>query len=141
MASDIEIVHVLEMLQAAYPSYKPGNVGALVDLYTRKLAKYSYQVLEAAADRIIDESRWFPQISDLVKICEALELEKHLAERAAPEDLRALALELEDAQEMDQGKWAALAERFWAVGRECGAAALMEKYQRMAEALGAAALP
>ncbi len=133
MASESEIEEVLIMLQAAYPHYKPVSVEAMVDLYTRKLGRFSAEALRQAADQVIDESKFFPQISELVERASRIKAPVVVAQGV--DQLAALRQELEDrfyqGGELERQEWANLVRALEAAGRSSGAVAIWERVEAL----------
>jgi hypothetical protein len=122
MAAEAEITKILMTLQVAFPNYKPASVGEMVDLYTRKLARFPIEALNQAVDQVIDESKFFPAISELVeragKIRQPVVIVPLEERRQALQDRFYLEGIFEPAE------WRSLAQDFTRAGRVDGAAAI-----------------
>src|SRR5512146_1392754 len=118
MATRNEISDVLSMLRVAYPKYQPPNPGAMIALYERKLSRFDNTILTAAVDKIIEESKWFPALSEIIERAELLERTRP---RKSLDEIRA---ELEAESWMPtREEWKALALALHAEGRKSAALA------------------
>jgi Loader and inhibitor of phage G40P len=131
MASESEVEEVLITLQAAYPSYKPVSVGAMVDIYTKKLSRFPIGALKQAVDQVIDESKFFPAISELVG--KASRIRQPVVLMPLEERRQALEDRYYQDGEFDPAEWRSLAQDFARAGRGEGAAAIERRREAILE--------
>ncbi len=136
MATSAEITKILMTLQVAYPNYKPTSVGEMVDLYTRKLARFPIGVLQQAVDQVIDENKFFPAISEVVerasRIRQPVTVDQSVDRLA--EQRQALEDKFYSTGELVEDEWMGLYYAFKYAGREFGAEALAKKFGEIQEA-------
>lgn len=118
MATEEEVIEVLEMLQAAnLIERKASNPEAMVAMYLRKLSPYKAGTLRQAADAWIDGNNFFPTVHELVKLAESMN------GRDWGTDLLARRFALTSVG-FDLDAWRALATDFERAGRIDGAASI-----------------
>lgn len=137
MAVESEIFGIIELLQAAFPAYKPANYAVTTELYARKMSRFDVRALKMAADRLIDKGRYFPSVSDLVKEAEVAQGDLKSTNTAAQhtEVFRYERQKLEDQAYLEghfvAEEWMRLAKDFEKAGWDFSAEALREKARRI----------
>ena len=124
---------ILPMLFAAYPSFKPVDAAATIALWSRKLSGYERVDLLAAADALIETSKFFPSISEFLEAALHARDARLAAERqgarmrvASTAELRAEQLDLEYLAltgGYEPAAWEALAVRWTEAGKTMAAGA------------------
>lgn len=131
MATESEVEAVLVMLQAAFPAYKPANPGVMADLYIRKLARFHSEALKTAADQLIDKGRFFPSISEFVKLAETAQEFNNRKYEELSARRQALQNQVYLEGIFEPAEWEKLASEMIRCGRQCAAEALREKAARI----------
>jgi len=67
-----EITKILYRLSAAYPAFRATDPETMTDLWTGKLYRFADEVVKEAADLIIDESKYFPSLHEMIVKCHQL---------------------------------------------------------------------
>lgn len=135
MATESEVLDILATLQAAFPAYRPANPQTMADLWIRKLGKFDQRALTLAMDRLIDECKFFPSISEFTKAV------NRVGDVVVQSDwMRAKAVEMQDRayleDDFDPAEWEQLACQMAGAGRLFAADALREKAARIGQEFG-----
>ena len=67
---------LIRSLSAAYPSFRP--MPETLQIYAAKMQKYPVEDVMEACDRLIETSKYFPSLSELIAMTESMRYNKDL---------------------------------------------------------------
>ena len=65
MASEKEVIKIVDMLLSAYPNHKYRSIDSMIDLWVDKFRDTEADTLKEAANLHIDDGTFFPAIHDI----------------------------------------------------------------------------
>jgi len=128
MATMNEVTKIITALAGAYPNYNAGKLPGVLKFYADALKRYPASVIEKAAGEIIQASKFFPTVAEMVTACRSV---MNGVSDDTTDTLRAQAFRLEQEYystgTLDPVEWEQLASQFTAAGRYDAAVRVRER--------------
>lgn len=121
MASLQDVSRILSDGALAFPAYDKAKLAPALKHYLKAMSGFDAAVIEAAMDILIQESKFFPSVSEMVATCKKVAADNQPKGRVpAPDLLRKEAHGLERMRtygHYNPKEWEELARKFEAAGR------------------------
>ncbi len=128
MATMNEVTKIITALAGAYPNYNAGKLPGVLKFYADALKNYPAVVIEKAVGEIIQASKFFPTVAEMVTACRSV---MNGVSDDTTDTLRAQAFRLEQEYystgTLDPVEWEQLASQFTAAGRYDAAVRVRER--------------
>ncbi len=129
MATMNEVTRIVTDLAGAYPNYNAAKLPGVLKFYLDALKNYPAVVIEKAVGKLVQESKWFPTVAELITACH--EVMDGMSDAQETDTLRAQAFRLEQEYystgTLDPVEWEQLASQFTAAGRYDAAVRVRER--------------
>ena len=128
MATMNEVTRIVTDLAGAYPNYNAAKLPGVLKFYLDALKNYPAVVIEKAVGKLVQESKWFPTVAEMVTACRSV---MNGVSDDTTDTLRAQAFRLEQEYystgTLDPVEWEQLASQFTAAGRYDAAVRVRER--------------